>query len=43
MVLSPTFIIELRGWDAAEFVRKVKVEAIKIVGKYSSRTKMLRS
>jgi hypothetical protein len=43
MVLSPTFAIELRVWDAIEFIREVKVEAIKIVGKYSSRTEMLRS
>jgi hypothetical protein len=43
MVLSPTFAVELRGWDTTEFVREVKVEAIKIVGKYSLRTEILRS
>jgi hypothetical protein len=43
MVLSPAFAIELRRRDAASFVREVEAEAVSIVGKYSARTKMMRS
>lgn len=43
MVLSPAFAIELRRRDVAAFVREVEVEVVKIVGKYSTRTKMTRS
>jgi hypothetical protein len=43
MVRSPAFAVDLRGWDAATFVRKVESEAIKIVGKYVSKTEMIRS
>jgi hypothetical protein len=42
MVLSPAFAIELRCRDAMAFVREVVAEAVKIVGKYSKKTKMLR-
>jgi hypothetical protein len=33
MVRSPAFAVDLRGRDATAFVREVKWEAIKIVGK----------
>ena len=42
-VLSPTFAIELRGRNAAAFIREVEVEAVRIVEKYSIRTEMTRS
>lgn len=38
MVLSPTFVVELWGQDATTFVREVEAEAVKIVGKYSTKT-----
>jgi hypothetical protein len=43
MVRSPTFAIDLRGWDTTSFVGEVESEAIKIVGKYVTKTEMLRS
>jgi hypothetical protein len=43
MVQSPAFSIELRGRDAATFVREVEVEAVKIVGKYSAKMELTRS
>jgi hypothetical protein len=42
-VRSPAFGVDLRGRDATSFVRKVKAEAIKIVGKYAPKTETLRS
>jgi hypothetical protein len=41
MVQSPT--IELRGQDAAAFIREVELEAIKIVGKYSPKIELVMS
>jgi hypothetical protein len=43
LVQSPTFAVDLRGRDAAAFVREVEAEAIKIVGKYAPKTETLRS
>jgi hypothetical protein len=43
MVQSPAFAVDLRGRDAASFVREVEAEAAKIVGKYVSKTETLRS
>jgi hypothetical protein len=43
MVWRPAFAIDLRGRDAAAFVREVESEVVKIVGKYVLRTEMLRS
>jgi hypothetical protein len=43
MVRSLAFVVDLRGRDAAAFVREVESEAIKIVRKYVSNTEMLRS
>jgi hypothetical protein len=43
MVLSPAFTIELRGRDATEFVKEVEAEAVKIIGKYLTKTEMPRS
>jgi hypothetical protein len=43
MVRRPAFAIDLRGRDAAAFVREVESEVVKIVGKYVLRTEMLRS
>jgi hypothetical protein len=43
LVRSPTFAVDLRGRDAAAFVREIEAEAIKIVGKYTSKTETLRS
>jgi hypothetical protein len=43
MVQSPAFAIELCLLDVVAFVREVEAEAVKIVGKYSTRTKMTRS
>jgi hypothetical protein len=43
MVLSPAFAIEPRGRDATTFVLEVEAEAVKIVGKYSSKTELTRS
>jgi hypothetical protein len=43
LVRSPTFVVDLRGWDAGAFVRELESEAVKIVGKYASKTEMLRS
>jgi hypothetical protein len=42
-VRSPVFAVELRGRDAAAFVREVEAEAVKIVLKYAPKTKTLRS
>jgi hypothetical protein len=42
-VQSPAFAVDLRGRDAATFVQKVESGAIKIVGKYVSKTEMIRS
>jgi hypothetical protein len=42
-VLSPSFNIELRGRDAASFVREVEAEAVRIMGKYSMKAEMPRS
>jgi hypothetical protein len=43
MVQSPAFAIDLRGQDAAAFVREVESKAVKIVGKYVPKTEMIRS
>jgi hypothetical protein len=43
LVRSPAFAVDLRGRDAAAFVREVESEAIKIVRKYARKTEMLRS
>jgi hypothetical protein len=43
LVRSPAFTMELRVRDVAAFVREVEAEAIKIVGKYASKTETLRS
>jgi hypothetical protein len=43
MVRSPVFAVDLRGRDAATFVREVEAEAVKIVGKYVPKTETLRS
>jgi hypothetical protein len=43
LVRSPAFVVDLRGRNAAAFVREVEAEAVKIIGKYASRTKTLRS
>jgi hypothetical protein len=43
MVLSLAFAIELCKWDAASFIREVDVESVMIVGKYSTKTKKVRS
>jgi hypothetical protein len=43
MVLSPVFTIEVRGRAAATFVREVETEAVKVMEKYSTKTKMPRS
>jgi hypothetical protein len=43
MVQSPAFAIELCLLDVVAFVREVEAEAVKIVGKYSTRTEMTRS
>jgi hypothetical protein len=43
MVRSPIFAVDLRGRDAAAFVRDIEVEAVKIVRKYVLKTETLRS
>jgi hypothetical protein len=43
MVQSSVFAVDLRGRDAAAFVREVKAENMKIVGKYVPKTETLRS
>jgi hypothetical protein len=43
MVRSPAFTVDLRGRDAASFVREVEAEAVKIVGKYVPKMETLRS
>ncbi|XP_020401890.1 uncharacterized protein [Zea mays] len=43
MVQSLAFIVDLRGRDAATFVREVESEAIKIFGKYVLNTEMIKS
>jgi hypothetical protein len=43
MVRSLAFAVDLRGQDAAAFVREVEAEAVKIVGKYVPKTEALRS
>jgi hypothetical protein len=43
MVQSPTFAIDLRGRDAAAFIREVESEAVKIIGKYVSKIELIRS
>jgi hypothetical protein len=43
LVRSPAFVVDLRGRDAAAFVREVEAEATKIVGKYVPKTETLRS
>jgi hypothetical protein len=43
MVRSPVFVVDLRGRDAAAFVRDIEVEAMKIVRKYVPKTETLRS
>jgi hypothetical protein len=43
MVRSPAFGVDLRGRDAAAFVREVEAEAMKIVGKYVPKMETLRS
>jgi hypothetical protein len=43
MVRSPSFVVDLRGRDAAAFVREVEVEAVKIVGKDVPKAETLRS
>jgi hypothetical protein len=43
LVRSPAFVVDLRGRNPAEFVREVKAEAVKIVGKYVPKKETLRS
>jgi hypothetical protein len=43
MVQSSVFTVDLRGRDAAAFVREVEAENMKIVGKYVPKTETLRS
>jgi hypothetical protein len=43
MVRSPAFTVDLRGPDAAAFVREVEAEAMKIVWKYVPKTDTLSS
>jgi hypothetical protein len=43
MVRSPAFAVDLRGRNVATFVREVKAETVKIVGKYVPTTETLRS
>jgi hypothetical protein len=43
LVRSLAFVVDLRGWDAAAFMRELESEAVKIVGKYAPKTEMLRS
>jgi hypothetical protein len=43
MVQSPAFAIDLRGRDAAAFVREVESKTVKIVGKYVPKTEMIKS
>jgi hypothetical protein len=43
LVRSLVFAVDLRGRDAAAFVREVEAEAVKIVGKYAPKTETLRS
>jgi hypothetical protein len=43
LVRSPSFAVDLRGWNLATFVREVEVEAARIVGRYVPKTKTLRS
>jgi hypothetical protein len=43
MVQSPAFTIDLRGRDAAAFIREVESETVKIVGKYVPKTEMIKS
>jgi hypothetical protein len=42
-VRSPAFALDLRGRDPATFVREVEDGAVRIVGRYASRTESLRS
>jgi hypothetical protein len=43
LVRSPSFDVDLRGQNPAAFVREVKAEAARIVGRYVSKTETLRS
>jgi hypothetical protein len=43
LVRSPTFALDLRGWNPAAFVREVEDGAVRIVGRYVPRTEALRS
>jgi hypothetical protein len=43
LVRSPAFTVDLCGRDAAAFVCEVEAEAVKIVGKYATKTETLRS
>jgi hypothetical protein len=43
LVQSPTFAIELRGQDVAAFGKEVESEAVKIVGKYSTKIELTKS
>jgi hypothetical protein len=43
MVRSLAFAVDLRGQDAAAFVREVEAEAVKIIGKYVPKIEALRS
>lgn len=43
MVLILAFDIELCGQDTLAFVREAEAEAVKIVGKYSTKMEMSRS
>jgi hypothetical protein len=43
LVQSPAITVDLRGRDAVAFVHEVKVEAVKIVGKYAPKIETLRS
>jgi hypothetical protein len=43
LVRSPAFVVDLRGRNAAAFVREVEAKATKIVGKYVPKTETLRS
>jgi hypothetical protein len=43
LVRSPTFALDLRGWNPSAFVREVEDGAVRIVGRYVPRTEALRS
>lgn len=43
MVLSPAFAIDLRGRNGATFVREMEAKAVKIDGKYLTKTETPKS